>query len=81
MSDPVNAPSHYLLGGVEVITAIEAWGLGYHLGNVVKYVSRAAHKGDELTDLRKARWFLDRYIERLEGRKPLLGHPDASGEP
>jgi hypothetical protein len=66
MSDPVNHPAHYCLGGVEVIDAIEAWGLPYHLGNVVKYVARAAHKGDELTDLRKARWYLGRYIARRE---------------
>ena len=66
MSDPVNHPAHYCLGGVEVIDAIEAWELPYHLGNVVKYVARAKHKGDELTDLRKARWYLDRYIGRIE---------------
>ena len=66
VSDPVNHPAHYCLGGVEVIDAIEAWELSYHLGNVVKYVARAKHKGDELTDLRKARWYLDRYIGRLE---------------
>ena len=69
MSDPVNHPAHYCLGGVEVIDAIEAWDLPYHLGNVVKYVARAKHKGDELTDLRKARWYLDRYIGRLEEQR------------
>lgn len=60
--DPINHPSHYCLGGVEVIDAIEAWSLGYHLGNVVKYVARAAHKGAKLEDLKKARWYLDRAI-------------------
>ncbi len=79
MSDPVNHPAHYCLGGVEVIDAIEAWELPYHLGNVVKYVARAKHKGDELTDLRKARWYLDRYIGRIEatvdGRRVL---PDSA---
>ena len=62
-----------------MIDAIEAWELPYHLGNVVKYVARAKHKGDELTDLRKARWYLDRYIGRIEatvdGRRVL---PDSA---
>lgn len=65
-SDPVNSPSHYKLGGVEVIDALEAWRLGYHLGNVVKYVARASHKGNYLQDLKKARWYLEREIERAE---------------
>lgn len=62
--DPVEHPRHYTFGGIEVIDAIEAWSLGFHLGNVVKYVARAAHKGSYLEDLRKARWYLDREIER-----------------
>jgi hypothetical protein len=62
--DPVAHPRHYTFGGIEVIDAIEAWSLGFHLGNVVKYVARAAHKGSYLEDLRKARWYLDREIER-----------------
>jgi len=64
--DSVDHPRHYTLGGIEVIDAIEAWALGFHLGNVVKYVARAAHKGTRLEDLRKARWYLDREIQRLE---------------
>mgnify|MGYP001611350049 FL=1 len=64
-ADPVNHPSHYTLGGIEVIDAIEAWGLGFHEGCVVKYVARARHKGRELEDLRKARWYLDRLIKRI----------------
>ncbi|MCA9173062.1 MAG: DUF3310 domain-containing protein [Planctomycetales bacterium] len=62
--DPVARPHHYTFGGIEVIDAIEAWSLGFHLGNVVKYVARAAHKGNYLEDLRKARWYLQREIER-----------------
>lgn len=64
-ADAVNHPKHYTFG-IEVIDAIESWGLGFHLGNVVKYVSRAAHKGNELEDLRKAAWYLQRKIEKLE---------------
>lgn len=63
----VNRPPHYTFGAVEVIDAVEAWALDFHLGNVVKYVARAAHKGDRLCDLKKARWYLDREIRRLEG--------------
>lgn len=66
--DPVKHPRHYTFGAVEVIDAIEAWQLGFHLGNVVKYVARAAHKGQYLEDLRKARWYLEREIQRCEDR-------------
>jgi hypothetical protein len=65
-NDAVDHPPHYTFGAIEVIDAIEAWGLGFHLGNVVKYVARAAHKGDLVGDLKKARWYLEREIERLE---------------
>jgi hypothetical protein len=71
MSDAVNHPEHY--GGAdnpfEPIKVVEAWGLCFHLGNVVKYISRAGKKGDELEDLKKARWYLDRKIWLLEQAK------------
>lgn len=69
MDEPVERidhPPHYTFGEIEVIEAIEDWRLGFHLGNVVKYVARSAHKGDQLADLRKARWYLEREIARLE---------------
>lgn len=62
VNDPINHPAHYTFGAIEVIDAIEAWGLGFHAGNVVKYVARSEHKGTELEDLKKARWYLDRLI-------------------
>lgn len=62
MSDPIN-PEHYKVGGLEVIDVIEAFNLGFHDGNVVKYVLRAGRKGPALEDLEKARWYLDRLIE------------------
>lgn len=68
-NDNVNHPLHYTFGGVEVIDAIEAWELGFHLGNAVKYIARAGRKGDKLEDLRKARWYLEREIARLS-KKP-----------
>lgn len=72
MSDQVNHPSHYNVGAIEVIDAIEAWQLGFHEGNAVKYLARAKHKGDELQDLRKAKWYLDRLIENKEAALPDL---------
>ena len=65
-SDPVNSPAHYTAGGIETIDYIEAKQLNYHLGNVVKYVSRAGKKHELLEDLKKAKWYLDREIKRLE---------------
>lgn len=63
----VNHPGYYKRGGVEAIDAIEAWGLGFHLGNVVKYIARAGRKTkDGLQDLKKAEWYLSREIERME---------------
>lgn len=73
MSDRVNHPKHYNFGTIEVIDAIEDWGLGFHLGNVVKYVARAPHKGSELEDLKKARWYLDRKIQKLSKRQRRRG--------
>lgn len=64
-TDTVNHPAHYIVGGVETIDFIEAKGLGYHLGNVIKYVTRADHKGQKLEDLKKAQWYLNRAIEKL----------------
>jgi predicted 2-oxoglutarate/Fe(II)-dependent dioxygenase YbiX len=64
--EAVNHPQHYAGGGIEVIDAIEAWQLGFHLGNVVKYIARAEHKGTPIQDLKKARWYLDREISRRE---------------
>ena len=67
-ADNVNHPSHYCDGKIEVIDYIEDKKLGYHLGNVVKYISRAGKKcpDKEIEDLKKASWYLNRYIERLE---------------
>ena len=62
-NDPVEHPAHYKVGGIETIDFIEAKNLGYNLGNVVKYITRADHKGNKLEDLRKAQWYLTRAIE------------------
>ena len=65
--DVVNHPEHYKAGNVETIDFIEAKELGFHLGNVVKYISRAGIKSHSpLEDLKKAQWYLNRYVARLE---------------
>ena len=64
--DLVNQPPHYKVGGIETIDFIEAKKLNYNLGNVVKYLTRADHKGSKLEDLRKAQWYLTREINTLK---------------
>ena len=70
-ADNVNHPSHYTSGKIEVIDFIEDKELGFHLGNAVKYISRAGRKNPDKTveDLRKAVWYINREIGRLEGMK------------
>lgn len=63
--DVINHHSHYTRGKIEVIDFIEDQQLPYHLGNVIKYIARAGYKGDKLEDLKKARWYLDRYINEV----------------
>ena len=63
--DMVNHPAHYKVGGIETIDFIEAKKLSYNLGNVVKYITRADHKGSKRLDLEKAQWYLNRELENL----------------
>lgn len=66
MTDPVEHPAHYTAhpSGVECVTIVEHF--GFNLGNAVKYIWRAGLKGRALEDLKKARWYVDREIGRLE---------------
>ncbi len=69
MVEKVNHPDHY--GGesnpYEAIKVIEAWDLNFHLGNVVKYISRAGKKSENnIEDLKKAEWYLNRYVEFIQ---------------
>ena len=65
MDDKINHPKHYCEGRkYEPIDVIEDWGLGMHGGNAVKYISRAGRKGDAIEDLEKARWYVDRYVQK-----------------
>lgn len=64
--DLVNNPDHYLSPhGMEAIDVIEEFGLGFHLGNSVKYILRAGKKDSYIQDLEKAVWYLEREIERV----------------
>ena len=69
-NDAVNHPEHYTDGGIETIDFIEAKGLPYHLGNAVKYISRAGKKDKSKTieDLQKSVWYIERYIGLLGGK-------------
>lgn len=60
--DKVNHPPHYKVGGIETIDFIEAKKLNYNLGNVIKYITRADHKGSRNEDLKKALWYLNREL-------------------
>ena len=70
MASAVNHPSHYNVGSIEVIDAINEWKLDFDLGNVVKYVARAGHKDASKTieDLEKAKFYLQDEINRLRGQ-------------
>lgn len=66
MSSNIDHPEYY--GGAniyEAINVIEAWGLGFHLGNAVKYIARAGKKDPQTyaQDLEKAIWYLRREVE------------------
>lgn len=60
----INHPEYYNTGKYEVISVIEDWNLGFHLGNAVKYIARAGRKDrDEyIKDLEKAAWYINRLI-------------------
>ena len=64
--ETINHPSHYNCGNIEAIDFIEDQNLNFSRGSAIKYIVRAGHKDDELEDLKKARWYIEREIERLE---------------
>lgn len=64
MSDNINHPPHYTYSDIESIDVIEAWNLGFHLGNALKYIARSEYKGSKVADLQKAIWYLQREIDR-----------------
>ena len=62
--DMVNHPSHYNKGKYEVIDVIEDWGLGFSLGNAIKYIARCEHKGNKKQHLKRFILSLKRELER-----------------
>ena len=70
MEEQVNHPSHYNQG-IEPIDIIESWDLNFSLGNAIKYILRSPYKGKQIEDLEKARWYIDREINRLKGDEEM----------
>lgn len=65
--DVVNHPRHYVEGRkFEPIDVIEDWELDFCLANALKYISRAGRKGDAITDLKKAVWYIERRIMQIQ---------------
>jgi len=81
--DIISHPEYY--GGskndYEAIKVIEAWGLNFSLGNVIKYISRAGKKDSENTekDLKKALWYLERHINNITNNKEAFYGDNTSG--
>ena len=71
MKEKVNHPAHYNSGQYEVIDVIDDAGLGegFCLGNALKYILRARHKENYVEDLKKAKWYLEYLIQRIENGK------------
>jgi hypothetical protein len=66
--DLVNSPPHYISkGGIESIDVIESFELGFNLGNAIKYILRCENKGNKKQDLEKARWYLNRELDKFVG--------------
>jgi hypothetical protein len=71
MSDMVNHPPHYMVGGIETIDYMEAKSTpeefrGHLRLTALKYLSRTGYKNDAIQDLKKAQWYLNKLIETLE---------------
>ena len=66
MTDVVNHPIHYTShpSGIEVIQITEH--MGFCLGNAIKYVMRSEYKGKQIEDLKKAIWYIEKKIEKLQ---------------
>ena len=65
----VDHPTHYNRVKYEAIDIIEALEMNFNLGNAQKYLFRAGHKDDIIQDLEKAKWYIDREIQRLGKEK------------
>ena len=75
----VNHPKHYNRGDIEAIEVIEDWNLYFSVGSAVKYISRLGAKDDEIQELEKAKWYLNRVMETNKG--VMVGEADRKYEP
>lgn len=77
VNDPVNRPSHYTDGKIEVIDFIEDKKLGFCLGNAIKYIARAGkkNKDKEVEDLEKAIWYIKRRIKEIQEEPKIVAVP------
>ena len=71
MEDKINHPNHYTAGDIEAADYIEAWDMNFFEGNVIKYLTRAPYKGTEVADLKKARWYINRLLEKAENEEEM----------
>jgi len=71
-SDVINNPKHYERYAIEPVSFIMNNELPFWMGNVIKYIMRAGYKSNtaEITDLNKAKRYIDMRINQLEGREP-----------
>lgn len=71
MKELINHPQHYGGGDntYETIKVIEAWDLNFNLGNAIKYISRCEKKENKLDDLKKAKWYIEREIKKIENER------------
>ena len=77
-NNAVSHPSHYCDGGIETIDYIIALSAPFHLGNVIKYISRAGKKDKSKTlqDIEKSKWYLDNYIHHVDCRRSFSSFID-----
>lgn len=66
LSNPINHPQHYTFGKIEVIDFIDDQFMDFYTASIVKYLCRAPHKGQQISDLKKAQWYLTRLIANLQ---------------
>ena len=72
MENNIEHPKHYTMGKFEVREVIHDWKLSFGLGNAVKYIARAKHKGNEIQDLKKAANYVLWEIKKLEGKNESI---------
>lgn len=77
-NNAVSHPSHYCDGGIETIDYIISLSAPFHLGNVIKYISRAGKKDKSKTlqDIEKSKWYLDNYIHHVDCRRSFSSFVD-----